>query len=88
MAACDGEWGDVVAAGIVTVGACATVETGIGVALCAAAYWGYIRAVEKLNECRRNNGLAALDEQIQSMNAEAQYLTELAEGAGQQVQVA
>jgi hypothetical protein len=88
MAACDGEWGDVIAAGAVTVGACATVETGIGVALCAAAYWAYLRAVEKLDECRRKNGLASLEQQLQGMYAEAQYLTELAEGAGQQVQMA
>jgi hypothetical protein len=88
MAACDGEWGDVVAAGIAVVGACMTVETGVGVALCAGAYWAYLRAVEKLDECRRANGLAALDQQVQSMYAEAQYLTQLAESAGQQVQTA
>jgi hypothetical protein len=86
--ACEGEWGDVVAAGIVTVGACATVETGIGVALCAAAYWGYIRAVEKLDECQRNANRVSLAPQLDAMRAEAEYLTALAESAGQQVSVA
>ncbi|HET9142345.1 hypothetical protein [Actinophytocola sp.] len=80
--ACDSEWNEVGAALVGFVAACATVETGVGAIACAAAGWAYYNAVSKLDECRRNAGLAAIDESVlNNLYAEVQHIQSVADNA-------
>ena len=80
--ACESEWSEVGAALAGFVAACATAETGIGAIACAAAGWAYYNAVVKLDECRQNNGLAAIDQSvISNLYAEVQQIQQVADNA-------
>jgi hypothetical protein len=85
--ACESEWGDVAASAVAVAAGCATVETGIGAAVCAAAIWKYYRAVDGLSKCRTAAGLSSLDDYANSIYAEAEYMQQVAESAGQTVSV-
>jgi hypothetical protein len=81
--ACESEWSAVGAALAGFVAACATVETGIGVIACAAAAWSYYNAVDALDKCRQQNGLAAIDQSILGqLYAEAEHIQQVADNAG------
>jgi hypothetical protein len=81
--ACESEWSGVGAALAGFVAACATVETGIGVIACAAAGWAYYNAVDALDKCRQQNGLAAIDQSVLSnLYAEAEHIQQVADSAG------
>jgi hypothetical protein len=84
--ACETEFGDALAA-VPALAVCATAETGIGAAACAAAIWNYYKRLDALNKCQQANGLASLDAQVNQIYAEAQYMQGLAESAGQTVAV-
>lgn len=80
--ACENEWSEVGAALAAFVATCATVETGIGAIACAAAGWAYYNAVTKLDECRQQHGLAAIDPSVLSnLYAEVQHIQEKADSA-------
>jgi hypothetical protein len=81
--ACESEWSAVGAALAGFVAACATVETGVGVIACAAAAWAYYNAVDALDKCRQQNGLAAIDSgTLSNLYAEAQHIQSVADNAG------
>jgi hypothetical protein len=81
--ACENEWSEVGAALAAFVAACATVETGIGVVACAAAGWAYYNAVDRLDKCRQENGLAAIDSSVLgSLYAEVEQIQQQADSAG------
>jgi hypothetical protein len=80
--ACDNEKNNAIAAGLATVAACATVETGIGVIACAAAYYNYINTLTALDDCLVKNGHASISDEINQGWAEYQALNDAAQAAG------
>jgi hypothetical protein len=50
---------------------------------CAAAGWAYYNAVDALDKCRQQNGLAAIDQSVLSnLYAEAEHIQQVADSAG------
>ncbi len=83
--ACETELGNTLAA-LPALAVCATAETGIGAAACAAALWTYYQQAQALNQCLARHGIAGIDAHLNAVYAEAQYVQSVAESAGQSAQ--
>jgi hypothetical protein len=74
--ACENETNQVGAALVAMVGACAGLEEIpiAGQIACLATVWSYYNAVDALETCRQNNGLASISDHVQGIYADATAL--------------
>jgi hypothetical protein len=74
--ACENETNQVGAALVAMAGTCLGLEELpiAGQIACLASVWAYYNAVDALDTCRQNNGLAAITDHVQGIYADASAL--------------